>query len=272
MTALTFDAATSIEPKGETTYSVNLRPEYAIGGNKPNGGYLLACLGRAALAAAQEAGSTHRHVIAAGAQYASSPDLGPAVIETRLVRSGRTATQVMASISNDGGPGVQARFTLATLPEASEPYWGGVVPAVIPSPDDCEPPLFTQARGTTIRFDPATTFTRTPDGLAVTGEGEFRAWLVDEDRDRVDTVTLLYAADCLPPATAGVVFGGWVPTLDMTVYIRALARPGPIRLRIRAQMIQDGFADEVCEAWDSAGRLVMQSTQLVALRIPSSAR
>jgi hypothetical protein len=59
-----------------------------------------------------------------------------------------------------------------------------------------------------------------------------------------------------------------VPTLDLTVYIRALPAPGPLRLRMRAQLIQDGFADEVCEGWDARGRLVFQSTQLAALRLP----
>jgi hypothetical protein len=46
---------------------------------------------------------------------------------------------------------------------------------------------------------------------------------------------------------------------------------GPLRLRFRVQMIQDGFADEVCEGWDAAGRLVFQSTQLAALRHPPRA-
>ena len=61
---------------------------------------------------------------------------------------------------------------------------------------------------------------------------------------------------------------GWVPTLDLTVYVRALPAPGPLRLRLRAQLIQDGFADLVCEGWDSDDRLVLQSTQLAALRLP----
>ena len=72
--------------------------------------------GRAALAAAREAGSTHEHVIAAGAQYFRSPAVGPATIGTTVLRTGRTATQVAAAISPDGAPGVQAQFTLATPP------------------------------------------------------------------------------------------------------------------------------------------------------------
>ncbi len=87
-----------------------------------------------------------------------------------------------------------------------------------------------------------------------------------------DTVGLLYASDVMPPATFGVVQTGWVPTLAITVCNRAIPAPGPLRLRFRVQAIHDGYADEICEAWDSEDRLVMQSTQMTALRIPADAR
>jgi acyl-coenzyme A thioesterase PaaI-like protein len=268
--ALTFDEATAVGGTGEGIYDVDLRREYAIGGGRPNGGYLLACLGRAALDAAHAAGSAHAHVIAASAQYSASPDLGPARIETEVLRVGRTAAQVVATISSGHRVSTRAQFTLATLPTAGEPYWGGAEPVALPPFDRCDVAPLTGPRGFTVAFDPATSFRVTPEGLDVTGEGEFRAWLRDDDRGVIDTVGLLYAADSLPPATAGVVFNGWVPTLDITVYVRAIPVPGPLRLRFRAQLIQDGFADEVCEAWDDAGRLVLQSTQLAALRLPPS--
>src|ERR1700742_4096264 len=109
--ALTFAEATAVAPDADGLYQASLVPEYAIGGTKPNGGYLLACLGRAALAAAPGGGSGHEHVIAAGAQSFRSPAVGPARIGTTVLRTGRTATQVSAAISPDGGPGVQAQFT-----------------------------------------------------------------------------------------------------------------------------------------------------------------
>ena len=264
----TFAAATSVTPGGDGCYQADLRAEYAIGGAKPNGGYLLACLGRAAVAAARDAGSGHEHVVAAGAQFFSSPDVGPARIGTSVLRAGRTATQVSAAVSSDGRPGVQAQFTLATLPAAGEPYWGGTEPVPLPPIDGCQPLFRADRRGMSVHFDPAASFTVTPDGPVVSGGGEFRAWLRDDHDDVLDPVGLLFAADALPPATAGVVFSGWVPTLDLTVYVRALPAPGPLRLRVRTQLIQDGFADEICEGWDSAGRLVLQSTQLAALRLP----
>jgi Thioesterase-like superfamily len=264
----TFAAATAITPAGGGSYDVDLRVEYAIAGTKPNGGYLLACLGRAALAAAREAGTGHEHVIAAGAQFLRSPDVGPARIETSVLRAGRTATQVTAAISPDGGPGVQAQFTLATLPATSRPYWGVTEPAPMPPIGECPPMFRDDRRGVSVRFDPAAAIRITPDGLQVTGDGEFRAWLQDDEHERLDPAGLLFAADALPPATLGILPSDWVPTLDLTVYIRAVPAPGPLRLRLRAQLIQDGFVDEVCEGWDSAGQLVLQSTQLAALRLP----
>ena len=41
----------------------------------------------------------------------------------------------------------------------------------------------------------------------------------------LDTVTLMFVADSLPPATFGIVTTGWVPTLDLTAYVRALPEP-----------------------------------------------
>ena len=264
----TFAAATAVIPAGHGAYQVELVPEYAIGGTKPNGGYLLACLGLASLAAAREAGSGHEHVIAAGAQYFRSPNVGPARIDTTVLRAGRTATQVSAGISYDGGPGVQAQFTLATLPAGGRPYWGGAEPVAMPPISQCQPMFRDDRRGISVRFDPAAALAFTPDGPVVTGGGELRAWLRDDEAGRLDPIGLLLACDVLPPATLGVVITDWVPTLDLTVYVRALPAPGPLRIRMRAQLIQDGFADEVCEGWDSDGRLVFQSTQLAALRLP----
>src|SRR5437763_9371119 len=115
--------ATTLTPLGDGRFGVDLREEFAIGGDRPNGGYLLSCLGRAAVAAAADAGATQPHPIAAGVQYVQSPTIGPAVIDTEVHRVGRTASQVSARIAG----GVSAHFTLGTLTD-STPYWGAVAP------------------------------------------------------------------------------------------------------------------------------------------------
>lgn len=272
----TFEAATSVvardqDASGRGHYDVELANEYSIMGSKPNGGYMLACLGRAALHAAREAGATQEHVISASAQFLSSPDLGPAQIVTEVDRVGRTASQVSAVIGVDGVRGVRAQFTLGTLHEGSTPFWGDIAPCPFPALEDLAPSPMAGERGVTLQFDPAAGFQMTPDGPTAVGGGEFRAYLRNETDDVFDTVGLLYASDVMPPATFGVVATGWVPTLAITVYNRAVPAPGPLRLRFRVNVIHDGFADEICEAWDSEDRLVMQSTQLTAIRIPPDA-
>ena len=272
----TFDAATSVVSRGSAAggrgqYDVELVNEYAIMGSKPNGGYMLACLGRAALDAAREAGSTHEHVIAASAQFLSSPDLGPAQIVTEIDRVGRTASQVNATIGVDGVTGVRAQFTLGTLHDESVPFWGDVAPSPFPALEDLAPSPMAGERGVSLQFDPDAGFQLTPDGPVAVAGDEFRAYLRNEVDDVFDTVGLLYASDVMPPATFGVVKTGWVPTLAITVYNRAVPAPGPLRIRFRVQVIHDGYADETCEAWDSRDRLVMQSTQMTALRIPPDA-
>ena len=59
---------------------------------------------------------------------------------------------------------------------------------------------------------------------------------------------------------------GWVPTVELTVHVRARPAPGWLRLVQRAQLLQDGWLDETCEIWDSAGRLVAQGHQLAGYR------
>lgn len=267
------DGATALEPLGDGRYGVELREEFSIGGNRPNGGYMLACLGRAAVAAAADSGASHPHPIATGAQYVSSPGLGPATIETEVVRVGRTASQVAARLVQDGKTGVAARFTLGSLHDASDPYWGAVPPVQLPPIEECRGFDGIPGRpenGTRLVFDPSASLWRDGEALTGNGDGELRAWFALTDDRAVDPVWLLYVVDGMPPATFTVLSTGWVPTLDLTAYVRAVPAPGPLRIRFRAQVIQDGFADELCEVWDSADRLVAQSTQLTALRLPTA--
>jgi acyl-coenzyme A thioesterase PaaI-like protein len=128
--------ATALTPLGDGRFEVDLAAEFSIGGDRPNGGYMLACLGRAAVAAGADAGATHPHPIATGVQYVRSPSLGRAVIETEVTRVGRSASQVSARLVQDGASGVAARFTLATLHESTEPYWGAIPPVELPPIDE----------------------------------------------------------------------------------------------------------------------------------------
>ena len=99
------------------------------------------------------------------------------------------------------------------------------------------------------------------------GRGELSGWLALPGGEHFDPASLLYAVDAFPPATFDIEFSGWVPTLELNVYVRALPRPGPVRVLQRAELIDGQRVDESCYVWDSAGRVVAQGRQLAGIRL-----
>jgi acyl-coenzyme A thioesterase PaaI-like protein len=268
-----FDQATAVHPRADgTTFDVALDQAWTIPGARPNGGYLLATVARAATAAATAAGAPQPHPIAVNVQFLRSPAVGPATVETEVLRTGRTASQVRARLVQDGSPCVEALVTLGTLHAGSEPWWGGAPPVALAPEEACLPmPPMLDVDGPSLRDSISVTFDPSVLGFMreePSGEGELKAWFRFADGRDVDPLALLFVADALPPATFTIVNTGWVPTLDLTVYVRAVPAPGPLRMRFRARIIQDGLVDEICEIWDSADRQVALATQLAALRLP----
>jgi hypothetical protein len=269
-----FDHATAVRARHDGHFDVRLDEQWTIGSERPNGGYLLALLARAALAGAGATGAGQRHVVAANVVYVTSPTVGPAVAEVEVRRVGRTATQVNARLVQAGAVTAEALFTLGHLHEGSDPWWGAVAPVDLSPEEACValPPPPGATDGPSLREVARLRFE--PQGIGFldgepSGQGELRAWFRFADGRDPDPLSLLFVVDALPPATFDVAATGWVPTLDLTVYVRAVPAPGPLRVQFRAGTISDGLGDETCLVWDCTGRLVAQSTQLVALRLPS---
>ena len=242
-----------------------MSPGWTIAG-KPNGGYLLALLGRAVTAS-----SDHPHVLAASAHYLRSPDPGPVVVEAEELRRGRSASQFRARLRQGDTTAVEALFTTGRLEPGTTPTWDAGAPRIVlPAPDDlfrvpAVTPLGTEALAmgqVDLRLDPACGGFTTPP----TGRGELRGWLALGGDEPIDPLSLLYAVDALPPATFDIAPSGWVPTLELTAYVRALPAPGAVTVRQTAQLVEAGRVDEDCWVWDSTGRLVAQATQLAGIR------
>ena len=267
LASLRFVDVTSVLPLGPGRFQADVHPDWTIAG-KPNGGYLLAILGRAATSA-----GPHPHVIAASAHYLASPDPGPVVVEADLLRTGRRVSQVRARMSQQGRPCVESLITTSTIDSSAAPHWDGGVPdpAIVPY-TECIPllPFLPDGSRVTIldqievRLDPGSEgFTRNEPN----GRGELRGWLALPGGENFDPSSLPFAVDAFPPATFDLEFSGWVPTFELTVYVRALPAPGPARVLQRAGMIAGRRVDEVCFVWDSNGRLVAHGTQLAGVRL-----
>jgi Thioesterase-like superfamily len=262
-----FADVSALRALGEQRFAGTLHPGWTIGG-KPNGGYLLAMLGRAASNV-----SVHPHVVAASAHYLRPPEPGPVVVEAEVLRAGRSASQVRARMVQGATLCVEGLLTTAVLSGDERPYWSDGLPEVGSVPfDRCLriPPLLSGGVPVAIfdevdfRLEPASSgFSRGEPA----GRGELRGWLALPAGERFDPTSLLYAVDSFPPATLDIEPSGWVPTLELTVYVRAMPVAGPVRVLQRAHLIQGRRVDEACFVWDAHGTLVAQGTQLAAIRL-----
>lgn len=287
MTDYEFDTATRVvrrdtgavrnDARGKfdtTTFDMEIDLGWTVGG-KPNGGYLLAAIARAAGESLSVIGSPHRDPLAATAHYLRAPDPGPCEVVCEVLRAGRGASQVRAVLRQDGLACVDATFTMGTLPvDPPPPFWTTRELFDVAPIDECvrvpavregspfDVPIMDR---TDLRLDPAVL------GFAVgapSGEANLRGWISLADDRPADPLALLFFLDAFPPATFELIPSGWVPTLSLTAYVRAVPAPGPLRVRQIAHAIDDGRVDETCEVWDSTGRLVGQATQLAGIRVP----
>lgn len=259
-----------VAAEGNGRFVAQIHGDWTVAG-KPNGGYLLALLGRAAVTV-----GAHPHVLAASAHYLQAPEPGPAEIEAEVLRSGRSASQLRVRLRQGGRDCVEALLMTGVLADSdgsADPYWAGglVRPEIAPrdvcmrvpgvAPTGIPVPIMNQVD---LRLDPAVC------GFAEgrpSGRGELVGWLALGADEAFDPVSLLYAADALPPATFEIQPTGWVPTLELTVYIRALPTPGPVQVLQRAHVVEGQRVDEATFIWDGTGRLVAQATQLAAIRL-----
>jgi hypothetical protein len=262
-----FSAVSAVTQREPGRFSAEIDPEWTIGA-KPNGGYLLSMLARAATST-----SVHDHVVAARAHFLHSPDPGPVLIETDVLRVGRSASQLRARMEQDGKACVEALMTASSLAADTVPYWDRGLPEKGESRyEECRRLIPNLPNGIRVAIMEQVEVRLEPDSSAFTagrprGRGELRGWLALPEDEPFDPNALLFAVDAFPPATFDIEFSGWVPTLELTVYVRALPVPGPVRILQRAQLVDAGRVDESCFVWDMSGRLVAQGTQLAGIRL-----
>lgn len=270
MHATEFADVTALTPTGAGAFTAQVHPDWTIGG-KANGGYLLAMMGRAATA-----DGPHRDVVAASAHFLRSPDPGPVSVATQVLRAGRSASQVLVRMIQDERACVAALLTTADLDPDAKPYWGAGVPADGIAADGTfdsavrVPGVNPAGLRVAIMDRVDLRLDRASLGFAAgrpSGRGELRGWLALPGGADFDPLSLLYAVDAFPPATFDIELTGWVPTLELTVYVRALPAPGPVRVLQKANLVDGQRVDEQCWVWDATGRVVAHGTQLAGIRL-----
>jgi acyl-coenzyme A thioesterase PaaI-like protein len=277
-----FDEATAVSRRADGEYDVLPDQRFALvtpGGKAPpavNGGALIATVLRAVLDS-----SPHPHPVATTAHFLRVARLEPAQVRVTWLKQGKTAATARAALIQDGREVLDMTVTTGTVPasappgaaaEAAEPgelTWTGPPPDFPPIEDcvDLGPwsgsVSVDGAQGyalqVSVLLDPATTGWRARDPAGVP---EMRGYFgLREPRDP-DAYLLALAVDGLPPVVFGLGATGWAPTVELTWYMRAVPRPGPLRVAARSRHVGGGWFDEESEVWDAAGCLVAQSRQL----------
>jgi acyl-coenzyme A thioesterase PaaI-like protein len=229
-------------------------------------------LGGAAVAAASDARSRHHDVTAISTQYVGAARGETLTLRTSIQKVGRSVTFVRVAAFDGDQLTTESLVTLGAVP-AGETQYENAPLFSIPPLAECltsRPDAGSDIRSSAeMRLDPECA----QWWSGATGkEAEVRAWvrLADGSGADWDVHSLLFACDCLPPATFAIGSIGWVPTLQLTSYVRRVPTGSWLRARQWCQVVADGLADERCELFDENDHLVAVASQLILCRFPET--
>lgn len=271
--ASAFETATAVTRRpgsddSRSVYDGAVADGWDIGG-VANGGYVMA------LAARAMADAAGRPPLSVTAHYVAPGRAGGCAVEVEPVRVGRRMATMSARLTQGDTEVIRLLGTFGEPPAPDSAPLATIAPPL-------DLPAFEDTR-TMERFSPTMAPSGLPrqldmrirpgdEGFAVerpTGRPEVAGWFAFTGQapdDSIDAIGLLLAADAFfPPLFNAGVTPGWVPTLELTVHIRAVPSRGPIAARFHSDVIAGGLLSEDGELWDSAGTLVAQSRQLALM-------
>lgn len=243
-----------------------------------NGGFAMARLAAGLRPLLDEDGG-HPDCVAMSAYFLSAARPGPYAVEPAVVRVGRTMSTGQVSLwQTEQGERVERIRALATfgdLAAMSNPVRRQADPPSMPPPQDCVgvadvpagspvpfPPLMDRVE---LRLDPPTAMW----GIGQPSrEGRMRGWIRFRDGREPDALSLLFFLDALPPVAFDLGLLGWAPTLEFSGHVRAEPAPGWLQVELTTDNLSGTLLEEDARIWDSTGRLVAQSRQLAAVRVP----
>lgn len=261
MTEHVFDADTAVRPAGERAYTAELTDRWTAIGGTPNGGYMLAV----ALRALQQE-MPHPDPLVTSAHFLRPGLVGPATIETEVVRAGRRVATGEARLVQDGKEIVRLLGTFGDLAQEGRTLVLNEAPD-LPAPD--ETPDVLDGKGM-----PGVSITeqleyRTPNSPGwVRGEPggtpHLEFWMRFRDGREPDPLALAALVDGAAPAVLDIGAPGSA-TVELTVHVRARPQPGWLACRTSTRHVIGGYHEEDFEIWDSTGALVAQSRQFALL-------
>jgi acyl-CoA thioesterase len=260
-----FAQDTAVERVGENQWRGELREGWRIGA-VPNGGYVLAVAGRVLSEALD-----HPDPLSVNAFYLAPTGLGPIDCHVEILRVGRNTTHASVRMFQQGELKVLVTAAYTDLSSLVGETWFAKPRPQYPAWEECTP-----SGQDKVEFFRERVEIRLVSGVEVfsrrepNGSGEFRGWIRHRDGAAPDAISLLMFADAFAPPVF-TIFGPlhWVPTIELTVQVRARPAPGPLQARFYSRHLTRGVIEEDGEFWDSAGELVALSRQTAKVRLPA---
>ena len=257
-----FEVETAVSRLEENLWRGELHKGWRIG-TVPNGGYVLAVAGRVLRDALP-----HKDPLTVNAFYLAPTSLGPIDCKVEILRAGGNTSHAEVKMYQNDELKVHVTAAYTELDKLQGENWSRHARPAYLGWDECPPrgnnPVEFRER-VELRFvEGGEVFA----GGEPNGSGEFRGWAQLADGAAPDVISILMFADAFPPPVFSL-YGpvGWVPTLDLSVQLRAHPAPGPLQARLCSRHLTHGVVEEDGEYWDSTGRLVAISRQTAKLRI-----
>ncbi len=255
----------ALELHTDNVYLARVSGSWNIGEN-PNGGYLLSLV---MLAIEKATGLVDPLSVTAHFLRPGAPD-ADALIEVNIVRSGRTMTTVRAILRQEGKERLIVTAGVGELAGDVPESEYNIAPNCpeIPSPNDCLDRA-ALAQGVDLSLLSKVDVRIHPDDAVVNPDGPalVRGWIRHRDGAAPTSRSLVVFADAFPPSLFSR-FGrvGWVPTIELTVHVRARPCAGWIQTEFAVDDLIHGRFIESGTLWDSEGQVVARSRQLGLLR------
>lgn len=226
----------------------------------PHGGYLAALGANAVLRATGQP-----DVFTSTTHYLRKASVGPMAFDVTAVGTSRRFRTVTATGSQDGQVVLAIMASVGDRTGIDGPAWRSADPPSVPR-DRLSPP----AGADGLPFDPPNIARRgglrlhtSTIGFATGATGDEARIQAVMQTDPVDQLAAIVACDLTPPAVWNALGAkGWVPTVELTVHVRARPAAGPLTIDVATNHVAGGFLEEDAVVYDSEGQLVVQSRQL----------
>jgi acyl-CoA thioesterase len=221
-----------------------------------NGGYVMS-IGMRALGRAL----TSADPVTVTAHFLRPTLPGPLDIETEVAKSGRRFATGVARLLQGGKEVVRLLGTYGNVARQSGPTRITAGPPVVPRAGEGisrpDAPQIAARYDHRVAEEDLTWLRGERSDLA-----EIRGAVRFRDRRPPDVLSLAAIADSFPPPAFAWIEPTWVPTLELTLHVRARPKGDWLRCVFRTRFLFGGLLEEDGELWDETGRLVALSRQL----------